>query len=289
VSASRNFAVYTEDFLVVPSRQIGIIAPNGNKRLLKALALYLNSDFAIYHQFFTTTQAGIQKTISTLKALRSLPVPFDERSDFESWERLYARLENETVGRDDFNSAEWLTALNDLTFECLRLDSRGRSAVLDLVHTRFGLIQGKVEAEAVRYPSYEELQSYARALRDDLDSFVGESSSIRHGVNLLFGGESGLVSIDIIRDTKIQQPVRVLQSTDYAANQMQAIRSALIERQSQWVYFNRNLLIYDDTRTYILKPLQRLNWTETEAMEDANQIIADSLQTQSPDTTRATM
>jgi hypothetical protein len=289
VSASRNFAVYMEEFLVVPSHQIGIIAANGNKALLKALALYLNSDFAIYHQFFTTTQAGIQKTISTLKALRSLPLPFDNRSDLNPWERLYSRLQRETTERHDFYRPEWVNSLNELTFDSLRLDHRARAAVNDLVHMRFGLIQGKVGAEALRHPSTGELQNYARTLRDDLDGFVGESSSIRHRVDLLFGGESGLVGVDIIRETKVPQPVRVLQAMDDAANQMQTAQSLLTEHRSQWLYFNRNLRIYEGSRTYILKPLHRLHWTETQAMEDAGQIIADSLQTRSSGSTHATV
>ena len=150
------------------------------------------------------------------------------------------------------------------------------------------LTRGKVGSEAVRKPSPDELEGYARTLRDDLDGFVGESSSIRHRVDLLFGGESGLVGVDIIRDSKVRQPVRVLQATDDAANQMQTARSLLTERRSQWLYFNRNLRIYDGTRTYILKPLQRLHWTETQAMEDAGEIIADSLQTRSSESTQAT-
>ena len=36
VGASRNFAVYTEEFLVVPSRQIGIVSPTGDQRFLRA-------------------------------------------------------------------------------------------------------------------------------------------------------------------------------------------------------------------------------------------------------------
>jgi len=290
VGASRNFAVYTEDFLVVPPRQIGIIAQedNGdNKDFLKALALYLNSDFALYHQFLTTTQAGIQKSISTLKALRSIPVPFRDTSELRPWEQLHSRLEKETVGRHDFQRSDWVEALNDLTFDCLRLDARARAAVNDLVHVRISLVQGKVGSEAVRQPSRDELESYARTLRDDLDGFVGESSSIRHRVDLLFGGESGLVGIDIVRDAEVRQSVHVLQSTDDAANQMRIARSILTERRSQWLYFNRNLRIYDGSKTYILKPLQRLHWTGTQAIQDAGEIIADSIRTQSPESTRA--
>ena len=59
-------------------------------------------------------------------------------------------------------------------------------------------------------------------------------------------------------------------------------RSHLMERKSQWLYFNRNLCYYEGPRTYMMKPLQRMQWTRTQAIEDARSIIADSLQAESP-------
>lgn len=60
VSAARNFAVYSDEFLVVPPRQIGIAAEPEHADFLLALALYLNSDFVTYHQFFTAPEFGIK-------------------------------------------------------------------------------------------------------------------------------------------------------------------------------------------------------------------------------------
>jgi len=275
---SRKFAVYTESFLVVPPRQTGISALTGDKAILKALALYLNSDFVAYHQFLTSSEAGIQKSISTKKALRSLPVPFEDHAVLKNWERLYSRLESKTVGKDDFDDEEWVREINDLTYESLRFDSRARAAVHDLVHVRFAFTRGKGGSDAVREPSIAELEAYARTLRDDLDSFVGESSSNRHRINLLFGGGSGLVAVEIVPDTKVHQPIHVLRSDHRAANELRITRSMLTEHRSQWLYFNRNLRIYDASRTYILKPLQRLNWTQTQAMQDAGEILSDCIQ-----------
>jgi hypothetical protein len=289
VGNSRKFAIYTESFIVVPPRQTGIVASSGGTGILKALALYFNSDFVAYHQFLTSSETGIQKSISTKHALRSLPVPFEEPAILKQWELLYSRLESTTGGRNDFDQEEWVKELNDLTFESLRFDSRARAAVHDLVRVRFAFTRGKVSSEGVRHPSRHELEGYARTLRNDLDNFVGESSSIRHRVDLLFGGESGLVGIDIVRNTKVQQPVRVLQSNDNAAKQMQTARSMLTERRSQWLYFNRNLRIYEGSKTYILKPLQRLHWTETQAMQDAGELLADSIHPRLSERSRATV
>jgi len=287
VGASRNFAVFSDEFVIVPARQIGIASPNSGHSLLKALALYLNSDFVRYHQFLATTQAGIQKSINTLKALRALPVPFDPDSELGQWTQLYAAIEKACGDRDSFNETELVAALNELVFDSLKLSRRGRAAVHDLVHVRFGLTRGKVGKEAVAKPSADEQASYARMLRDELDSFVGESSPTRHKVDVLSGDDSGVVSIDLIADKTSQLPVKVLESSQAGAIQLAQARSTLLEHRAQWLYFNRNLRIYDGSRTYILKPLQRLHWTQTQAIDDAREIIADALHTDVPSTAGA--
>jgi len=282
ISASRSFAVYTEQFLVVPSRQIGMISPTGRPDLLRALALYLNSDFVKYHQFLTTTQAGIQKSIGTLKSLRCLPVPFTEASDLTAWEALHQRISEACADRDDFNLLEFVKALNFLTFESLKLSSRGRAAVYDLVHVRFGLTRGKRSKKAIGKPTRDECAAYARMIRDELDGFLNGTSKARHRVQVLSGDTSGLAAITIAPHAESPLDVEVVDATSAQANIMRATRDTLIERRAQWLYYDRNLRIYDGPSTYLLKPFQRLHWTRTQAIADAQEIIADSLATQGP-------
>ncbi len=71
--------------------------------------------------------------------------------------------------------------------------------------------------------------------------------------------------------------MRVWQASEPAAGQLAQARLSLMERRAQWLYFNRNLRVYKGSQTYILKPLQHLHWTRTQAIQDAMDIIADSL------------
>lgn len=277
VGASRNFAIYSNEFLIVPPRQIGIYSPKHDKPFLRALALYLNSDFVTYHQFLTTTQAGVQKSIGTLQSLRVLPVPFVDSDKINEWNKLYEKITTEVANRDDFSQSELIKELNELTFETLKLTAAGKAAVYDLVRVRFGLTRGKTALSAVGLPSPIELEMYARTLRSDLDSFVGKADSTRHRVEILTGEGAGLIAVTLVPAMTNQQPVRVWDTTDASSVTLKDAYVNLAERQSQWRYFNRNLLVYDPPHTYILKPLQRLHWTRTQAMQDAGEIIADSL------------
>ncbi|MGD0831239.1 MAG: N-6 DNA methylase [Terracidiphilus sp.] len=278
VGASRNFAIYTEEFLVVPARQIGIVSPKGDKSLLKAIALFLNSDFVTYHQFLTSTEDGIQIPRNTLKALRSLPLPFHGDGDLHDWETLYSQISTQCAGREDFNRPELVKTLNELTADSLKLSARARAAVHDLVHVRLDLNKGKTGASAVGQPKPEELKNYAKMLRDELDSFVARSSGSRHKVDILIGDGSGLVCVEIVHTHTTTQPIRIVEASDRDARQLAKTRSLLSEQHGQWLYFNRNIRVYDGPRTYLLKPLQHLHWTQTQAIQDASEIIADSLQ-----------
>ena len=276
VSASRNFAVYSGDSLVVPARQIGITSPSGERSLLKAIALYLNSDFVTYHQFLTRTESGVQKTRNTLKALRSIPLPFDATTT-RVWEDLYSRIAHESIGRDDFDRPDLVEELNDLTSVALKLSPRSRSAVADLVRIRFGLNQGKMEPSAVGPPPGDELLAYGRALEHELNDFVGQSSSTRHRIDILVGSESGMVAVELVAE--VDRPtVSVWAASDSEAQQLAETRQRLMEPRAQWLYFNRNLRVYEGSRTYLLKPLQRFHWTRTQAAQDAAEIIADCLE-----------
>ena len=289
VSAARNFAIYNDEFLIIPPRQIGIAVDREHTGFLIALALYLNSDFATYHQFFTAPEFGIKRSRGTLRSLRTLPIPFepDPKRDWSPWQELYHQLRQAEAAAVESGNLEWyaggtgarlLQELNLLVGKALGLDKTAQAAIKDLVHVRRALVDGQVGEAAVRLPQEEELQAYAEALQAELDAFLEGDVRARHRVTAVHDADSGMVEVDLVRHTETKQSVAVLQADDPTAREFQKVRDRLREKRSQWVYFDRNLRIYEDTRTYLFKPMQRLHWTESQAIADAGEIIADTLE-----------
>src|SRR5699024_5323516 len=131
---------YSDQFLIVPPRQIGIAAPAECSDFLKALTLYLNSDFVIYHQFLTTPQLGIKREVATLRSLKELPVPFapEPSRSWKEWEQLHEKLvEAEAAGMKAVNmqwyaeghGAELLKELNAMVSEMLAFDQTAQAAI----------------------------------------------------------------------------------------------------------------------------------------------------------------
>ena len=300
VSAARIFAVYTDEYLIVPPRQIGIVSQTDDGDFLKALSLYLSSDFAFYHQFFTSTELGVKRDRATLNALRAIPVPIADYTpkQLKPWVDLHSRLVKTSPIdvreiRKESNSqqkllfeaesaalAPLLKELNELVSEALGLDKRERSLVHDLVHVKLELNDGKVGQPAVRIPKVDELRAYARRLKKDLDAFIDGELDKRHQVGIIYdnASASGMIQVDLIKDSAAAKDPVVVAAKSPTAKQMEKTRQRLRKQHRQWIYFDRNLRIYEGTKTFILKPLQRFQWTESQAMQDATEIIAETLQ-----------
>ncbi len=285
VSAARTFAVYSDDFLLIPPRQIGIASRPKFAGLLKALALYLYSDFVTYHQFLTTPQLGIKREVGTLRSLRNLPVPFHpEDGDWSIWGSLYDELRQAEEAAVKEGTLDWYTRgrgaelledLNKLVNGALGLDRdrAAQAAVHDLVHVRRALVDGQVGKEAIRPPDRDELRSYGLVLQTELDDFLGEDISARHKLTIIYNEISAMVEVELVRGTAERQHVSVQPADSALGSHFAAIRKQLREKRSQWLYFERNLRIYEDARTYLFKPMQRVHWAESQALADASGLL----------------
>jgi type I restriction-modification system DNA methylase subunit len=275
VSASLSFAVYDEGSLLVPPRQIGIAADRATPDLMRALALYLNSDFATYHQFFTTPEAGIQKTRNTLASLRNLPVPFDEHSSLEEWQELFDRAVAAPRNRNDLGDPGVIQQINNLTAHVLGLDDRERALIEDFVRVRLTLTRGKVTESAIRKPTEREVEEYAQTLRDELDAFIGGELGAFHSVAVASQLRTGVVEVGLTRGKSTPQPVKIRHTKADIDHEYALALKHLSDADSQWTYFRRDLQIYTGSTTYFFKPFERMHWTRTQAILDASELLAE--------------
>ncbi|MGO8673217.1 MAG: class I SAM-dependent DNA methyltransferase [Capsulimonadaceae bacterium] len=288
VSASGTFSVWENEYITLPPRQIGIGSTRHFSSALKAIALYLNSDFVRYFRFLHSAEAGIQKSRFTKKDLDAIPLPIDltKEQDTRPWLELFEDIQRESGDLDEFGDRIILVhRLNDLAADVLRLSKRERALVNDLVNVRMDLTRGKVSGRAVESPKPSDLHDYAIVLRDHLDDFLGEESDARHKVRVAYGSYSAVVEIVLIIGAQSRQEVSVERADNNLSVQIALARGHTVTQFAQWFYFNRNLRIYEGMYTYVCKPMQLLQWTYTQAFIDAGEIIADVLVSPAEETT----
>ena len=294
LGAARNFAVFSNEFIVVPPRQIGIISPKGDIRMLKALALFLSSDFARYHEFLSASQLGVQRFVSTLSSVRDLPIPLEHFSttQLNEWAKLHDRLAKtkpQRLGSDDSSnpeldfggdgasrsSAAGIRELNERVAEALGLTAREQALIRSLVDCRIYLNDGNIGEPAVRPPDDDDLETYCHALKEDLDGFLGVPPAKGHDLSVVRVDDAALLRVTHPVKSQTKGGVRILKSPRVKDGHIADTLAALRERHPQWTYFRRSLRFYEGDDTYILKPLQRFQWTVAQATMDAASLIAD--------------
>jgi hypothetical protein len=276
VDASRRFAIYSDEFIAVPSRQIGISGPANATKLLRAMSLYLSSEFCTYQQFFITPQWGVSVSVATLDALESLPVPLDKLSgtDLSEWAGLHTALVTEASATGAVSDAS-LREINSRVYQLLGLSRIERILVEDFLRWNMQMVQGKVTANVVSSPSTAAVQSYLSTLKAELDEFVGRDSGTTHSLHAAQADDSAMISIALVHG-EAEQP-SLQHANERTAAALAQARKHLLRRHSQWLYFERCLKIYDDGAMYVFKPLEMIHWTRRQAILDASEIIAETL------------
>ncbi|MEO5961166.1 MAG: hypothetical protein ABIR80_18825, partial [Opitutaceae bacterium] len=147
----------------------------------------------------------------------------------------------------------------------------------DLVQVRLALNDGKRGAPAMRPPTPPELRTYAKRLKTELDGFVGADSGRLHRVSIMHERDSAMIEVDFTTDRRAAGEIAVLSADRDTAAALRKTRDKLLREHAQWVYFNRDLRVYRGRQTYLFKPLHRFQWTESAAMMDAGQLIAETI------------
>jgi hypothetical protein len=307
LDASRRFAVFSKEFIFIPPRQVGIGRMTAEKlrelglseaairddepvsRMLRTLSLYLSSDFCTYHQFLMSPKWGVDQNLADLHTLKQLPVPLNSLSESESaeWLELHRQLTAlsekrfSVLGWNDLDEQRFETLLADANarvFRLLGLRPVERWLVEDFVGMNLELNKGKVTAEAMREPSPDEVARYFKTLRDGLDGFLPAAQGLRHKVDALTAPGGAFFSVAARRTSEAIAPTITADAA--AAATLRQMRDKLRTRHSQWVYFDRGLKRYEYKSGvfYQFKPMHRLHWTRRQAVLDADEIIAETLE-----------
>ena len=261
---------------------MGISAPKKDKPYLQALSIYLSSSLVAYYLFFHTQQWGIfrQAKLVSLAEVRKIPTP----NFTESQANELAQLQQELVQIERKEISHPLLAvdlqerlqnkLDEQVFNILEIPGDIATLAREFMQIRLQLDKGqKAIQRVVRPPDDEELLGYAQELKDELDDFV--LGTAYHQVTITRSKELIECKIKVTSGQGIV-PVNgnSIQEGDLTiAKFLAEIRQNTNQRFSQWVYIRRGLRLFDGPNIYIYKSPRLIDWTRTQALSDASDII----------------
>lgn len=219
--------------------------------------------------------------ISTLKKNRLLtrPLSSNQDNDDTGFSANLTPAEKATVKEKKFKIRKELQEKIDNTiYEILKIPRDMRLVIDDFFNYRLPLDTHSQTHLALKNPTAEELENYARELRDKLDGFLSGESFVR--VTIIYSDDL-IESIIEVTDKGGPFPTdasSVKPGTQTRATLLTDLAGNLRKQVSQWVYIQRGLRLFDDPWIHIYKTPRIIDWTRTQARIDAADIIGELIQ-----------
>jgi len=281
INAGWKHSIYSDMYFVIKPRQIGLSAPPTDADHLRALSVFLSSSLVKYYLFFQAPQWGIERDRITLSAVKSIPIPTLSSEQIEQ----LAALQKMLVSMELEQGTQYAqSSLDEQVIRILRIPDGISILVTEFMQVRSKLVGGGTR-EAVQLvqqrPDQETLQAYAQQLTTNLDGFF-DSGKMHHRVTVEQSSDLICCTVEfILRSDHAFTPV-VKEATSQNGHPFTRLAHELKEEFSQWVYVQRELKIFGSSSVSLYKVPQLINWTHTQAMNDADDMIAEILSTVRP-------
>lgn len=276
IKAVSGDCIYSNIDFVIPDPQIGIAANETDADYLRAVSVLLNSSIVRYFLFFRSPSWGVGRSRIYPKDLKLIPLPDFSPQQIIKLSQLQKRLAHLEEFTDTSN-ASLQQLLDDTVEELLSIPKNVGIITREFISVRLQLNKGKSIVPATKFPVEEHLQNYGLQIRDELDAFT-EGSGLRHKVSLIYSKQLIVCSVEFVcstTSTSIDVSVEKAQGNLYLF--LNYIQEKAKQRFSQWVYVQRSLRIFENSKVYICKSPRLIDWTRTQALNDSDDIIAEIL------------
>jgi hypothetical protein len=266
-----DFAAYSDRNFIIRHSKLGLAG--GTATEMKAVAAIWNSSFASYLLFLMSAEWGIDRNVIDKGDAKNLPFPELTK---EREEKLYTAWEDAaTLESEGAELSEVKALLDQRVAAALGLPASVSLVVNEFFQTRYQLNKGKNPLFLRINPDEPEMNVYAVRLRTELDSFLGEKA--HHQIKVLHSTKGISVSVTLTRQREVIPPeVKAAEGRDAAI--LEKLLEAAETQFSQWVYVKRSVRIFDGNTIHLIKPPRRIEWTETQALLDADDFISETIE-----------
>jgi hypothetical protein len=158
-------------------------------------------------------------------------------------------------------------------FEILNIPAEMQLMIEDFVNYRLPLDKPAIPETIIQRPTTQDLLAYAVEMREELDDYIrGEAY---HRVTMTVAPKMIVCTIEITHETEtIAITEDSIEEADLTMSEfLSDVDDELRQQISQWVYVKRGLRLFDGPRIYLCKTPRMIDWTRTQAIIDAGDII----------------
>jgi len=267
----------------------GICGPEKDRVLLIFLAAYLRSPLAKYFLFHTSSNWGVSRQKIHVEELLRLPFFKPDSADNPSraWEIVHevAKLVSATATRaiDDFANREELIATADASitplieeyFDILPIEKVLISDTADTIIPSVRPTRGRVDVPTLKPSTTAQRQIYTARLRDTLNEWAtGGPFEVQS--RTIASTKLGIGIAILLKASRGTAPHETEDTDDQLLRALDHLRR-IAGQQLNTFDLIRGAKIFEGERLYLVKPIARRFWTETAALNDADEIASTIL------------
>ncbi len=267
-----DFAAFAEQDFIFRHPKLGLSAPLSDAEWLRAVSVIWTSSVTPYCLFLNLSAGwGISRSTIDLGDARGMPMPKltgELVAELAKLHRSLAAEETKLTNRPD-----WQRRLDEGVASILKIPPLVVLLAQEFSQFRLPLVKGKTPRALTRPPDERQLAAYARRLSTELDGFL-ERKGRRHRVTVLGAPVGVVATVEIVNDSQTASPtVRIARRAEQ--DDVHKILHAAEQEFGQWVYVRRSVRVFAGSKVHLCKPARRLEWTETQALLDAADVIAE--------------
>ena len=267
--------------LVIAQSYYGISFPDDRRWLANRVNAVLNSEFALYWTFMTATELGVGRRLIEVGDWCGVPMPEDILDPYSSaWTEVIEHERSLRESSSHLGDTDHIQELLDhAVYSLYRLSRQDVVLMQDTVrHTIDPYLKGRQSMASSR-PSSEQLQAYTRLVCSQLNGILRHTGKMLSATVCVFSDESSLRACHFRMRPSGDETAAVEAHYEGIEAVLAVMSDNLRAEVADRLYVQRDLRVYDEEGFWIIKPSENRLWTEAAALNDADLVVGEHLET----------
>lgn len=258
----------------------GIHSPDSSS--LKLLTAFLNSSLSTYLLFLSPSSWGVERERVKPNEVLDLPdlcfsLPPNAQAHIVGLvDEIIALKKTQLAQPQQIEALE--RQIDEAFYQALDYTENERILIDDLIANNLDVFQEGQKSKAYNPSTPDEDQNYAALLCKTLNEFLALGSKTTCWATTF--DLSSRLSLKVVAiHFNTEQPAGTVKSGQVASihETLKAIEAYTYRKHSESLYFRKFVRYFVGDRVYILKPNQKRFWSRAQALNDADEIIAEAL------------
>jgi type I restriction-modification system DNA methylase subunit len=261
---------------------IGIAGKKEDDYLLKTLTCFLNSSLVQYILFLTSSSWGVERDYILVDEYLDLPFIFLEKESKNAEQIVQLHDEMAALAAaSKQDSALWKDLserIDEIIFNLFELSAVDRDIIKDTIRYTIAFFQNKENSIACKPPDETILLNYAERFQGVIDTLLeGQEKSVL--AKIYTGSENLVIASFVLQFGNDAPDTTIIKAPKDLEGTLLKLYQLMKEKVSNRVYFKRVLKMYDGNSIYFLKPSENRYWTVPASYNDADETVAEILET----------